>query len=67
MTAQDLLDRLEGISYSEQDAVELINSAGFICRITKRNGKPYICTRDYKIERINLEIENDKVVAAHIG
>lgn len=65
MIANDLLPRLIGMI--EKDAYQLISNAGFFPRITKRDNKAYICTRDYRTDRINLEIENDIVVKADVG
>lgn len=51
----------------EQEATYLIQKHGLKCRITKRDGKPAPITRDYKHDRINLEIEKGKVVKASVG
>jgi hypothetical protein len=60
-----LLDRI--ICQTEKDAINEITNEGFTPRITKRNGRSYICTRDYKTDRINLEIKEGVVAKATIG
>ena len=55
------------IGMKKEDAINESKGAGWRIRISKRDGKAYILTRDYRTDRINLEIEKDIVVKAHIG
>lgn len=55
------------IGLQEEDAVTKLEDAGFSVRITSRNGESFFGTCDYLTNRVNLEIEDDKVVTAIIG
>lgn len=55
------------IGLFEQEAIYLIKANGLLYRITKKDGKAAIITRDYKHDRVNLEFESGKVVRATIG
>ncbi len=41
--------------------------AGFRVRQTKINGIAQLCTRDYRLDRINVETRNNIVVKAYVG
>lgn len=51
----------------ESVAWELVQEEGFVPRITSRDGNPLVVTRDYKTDRVNLVIEDNKVVSYHLG
>jgi hypothetical protein len=36
-------------------------------RIVKKDGNYFICTRDYRLDRLNLSIENEVIICATIG
>jgi len=55
------------IGMYEAVAWELIQENGFIPRITRRDGIPKVVTRDFKSTRVNLHIEDNKVVHVDIG
>jgi hypothetical protein len=55
------------VGKTEAEARALIERAGLRVRISGRDGEHYILTMDYWIDRVNLYIENDKVVEAKIG
>jgi hypothetical protein len=55
------------IGLFEQEASYLIKKHGLKYRITKKDGKAAIITRDYMRDRINLEMEKGKVVSAKYG
>jgi len=59
------LNSLEDLE--EKEAIALVKAAGLKCRVVERNGKPFIVTRDYKTDRVNLHIAFDKVYKASIG
>lgn len=40
------------------EAVEFFKERGYTLRMTKVDGQPAICTRDYRIDRINVSVEN---------
>lgn len=56
MTEAEAIQTIEGVS-SEQLSV----------RITRRDGENYAMTMDYRIDRINLEIDNGIVTKSSIG
>lgn len=57
----------ELIGLTKDEAIRKIEDVGFRHRITNENGKSFIVTMDLRVNRINLRIENGKVVAADIG
>lgn len=56
---------LEGLT--EAEAKAKIEAAGLVARITRKDGELYIVTRDYRLDRINLEIVKEKVTKAYTG
>lgn len=50
-----------------EEATNIITNNGYRLRIVKKDGVPFVITRDYRLDRINLELENDKVVKTSIG
>ena len=57
----------EIIGYSFEEALVLLEKFHKKIRVTKRDGKNNIVTRDYRIDRVNLNIENNIVISAHVG
>jgi len=51
----------------ETEAIEYIKTTPYTYRVTQRDKKHIICTRDYKVDRINLHIESGRVVDTTIG
>lgn len=50
-----------------EDAIATIESAGFEARIISRDGQMFPVSRDFREDRVNLEIINGVVSNAHIG
>jgi hypothetical protein len=48
-------------------AKALCESAGMRLRITREDGEAKIVTMDYRTDRVNVHLENGKVVKATIG
>ncbi len=48
-------------------AVSLVKKASFLCRIIRRDKNHFIVTMDLRGDRVNLEIDNNKVTKAYIG
>jgi hypothetical protein len=48
-------------------AIILIEEKGFHHRLVRINGKSLICTRDYRTDRVNLTVENNKVLSCYLG
>lgn len=55
------------IGMSEKEAINTINNKGYQSRVWMTNGKGCIVTADYRSDRLNLTIEDGKIVAAEIG
>lgn len=53
--------------YSEAEAREAATADGYNVRITRRDAEYYVVTADYQPDRVNFEIENNRVVAANFG
>jgi hypothetical protein len=60
----------EVIGMSEADAIQTIegvSSEQLTYRVTRRDDESYPMTMDYRLDRINLEIDNGVVTKASIG
>jgi heat shock protein HslJ len=55
------------VGMSAADAEKATTDAGFVFRVTSVDGKPNAVTMDYREDRINAEVEADKVVRVTIG
>lgn len=52
----------------ESEAIKMIEDAGFRCRITCRDSRPFIVTMDYRPgDRVNIVITGGVVVEANPG
>ncbi len=60
-----LLEAAVGASLSEVN--DYARETGFTVRQTRINGISQICTRDYRLDRLNVETVNDSVVKAFVG
>jgi hypothetical protein len=50
-----------------EEAEALCKSAGMRLRVTRTDGVAHIVTRDYRTDRVNVHLEQGKVVNATIG
>jgi len=55
------------IGLQENDAIEKIKEYNLKCRIISKDGKNFICTRDFRNDRVILVIVNENVTEARIG
>jgi hypothetical protein len=55
------------IGLSELEAIKVIESEGFTARVVARDGESLSGTKDYRLDRVNISIENGVVVSADIG
>lgn len=55
------------IGYSFEEAAIFLQRLHRTIRVIKRDGKNNIVTRDYKITRVNVKLENNIVVHANLG
>jgi hypothetical protein len=63
-----LMDNFDSlIGLTEEDAIEILKDEGWRVRITVRDGKYYIVTRDYRLDRVNLQIVDGKVNKIDVG
>lgn len=55
------------IGMSKEEAIDAISQTPLKIRIRSENGKHFMGTCDYRRDRINLHIDEGKVVKANIG
>lgn len=60
-----LLESIIGKSLKE--GIELVKSNGFSVRVTREDDERFFVTQDLRFDRINLEIDNEKITSARIG
>jgi hypothetical protein len=48
-----------------KDAKKYLKDRGFIIRMIEIDGVPCICTNDYKEDRVNVYMENDRIVRVY--
>jgi len=56
-------------SFNEKDLIgqtlkaasDFVADFGYILRVIQKNGSPCVLTRDYRLDRINVAIENDEI------
>ena len=67
-TAQAVADEVIGMSEAEAiETIAGISSEALTPRIVRRDDENFIVTMDYRLDRINLEIDNGIVTQASIG
>ena len=65
MSVEAVAERVVGMS--EAEAEEAISDAGFISRVTERDGQPLASTTDYRTDRINLAVADGVVIGVEFG
>ena len=60
-------DTAQLIGKTLQEAGDLLEPLGYIVRATKKNGSPIICTRDYRLNRLNVEIDSESKIVDVVG
>lgn len=65
MKAIDLIEILIGLS--KEQAKAMCETNGYTFRVTKEDDKNYAITMDFRLDRINVEIEKNIVKSADIG
>lgn len=61
----NLIDSLKGLTLKE--ATDTCGEKGFTIRVVRKDDVPYVGTRDYRTDRINIQIVNNKVINAFYG
>lgn len=62
---EELEDKLIGLS--EQEGIDYINKNNISYRVIRRDEIYYIITCDFRVDRINLEINNNIILGVTIG
>lgn len=55
------------IGKTEDEAKKMIMDNGYDYRETFRDGAHYMVTDDFRLDRVNLDIENCKIIKADLG
>lgn len=55
------------IGKSLEEGVELVKSNGFLTRVNREDDERFFVTMDLRFDRINLEIDNEKITSTRIG
>jgi hypothetical protein len=55
------------INLTEQEATNKANENGYYVRVTQRDGREYMITCDFTLNRVNFHIENGLVTKATTG
>lgn len=55
------------IGMEKQAAIDLIKGRGLKARVRSEDGQSFMGTADYRRDRINLHIQDGKVVKASVG
>ena len=55
------------IGFSEADAERCAGELGWAYRVGMRDGEYFALTMDYSLQRVTVEVENDKVVRIAVG
>lgn len=55
------------VGMSKDEALAELKRRGLSARITREEGKSFMCTADVRFNRMNLTIEGGKVTRAEIG
>lgn len=53
--------------YTEAEATELARERGWAVRVTRRDENRLVATPDFRADRLNIEIEKNRVVSARVG
>lgn len=65
MTIEQLASKVVGLDY--EMARYAIKALGFWTRVVELDGRHFTVTRDYRTDRINFYIKNNKIVMTSIG
>jgi len=55
------------VGKSESDALESISESKMVYHVVRRDDEHFVRTMDYRVDRVNLEIDNNVVVLAALG
>lgn len=57
----------DAVGEDEHEVTRVAKEGGATVRVTRRDGKYFVVTRDLDMARLNLEIEGGKVTRASMG
>ena len=67
-TAQAVADEVIGMSEAEAiETIAGISSEALMSRIVRRDEESFMITMDYRLDRINLQIDNGIVTTTYVG
>lgn len=55
------------IGLSKKEAFEKAKSEGFIFRVMKEDGVSFFGTAEFRMDRLNFEVEKGKITDCYIG
>lgn len=61
------LDVSRFVGLDERDSKDLAASLGLVTRLVKLDGYALVVTRDYRTDRVNLEVSRELVIGAYVG
>lgn len=61
------LDLTPLVGLFESEASEWCSARDLQLRVVNLNGKPLVCTRDHRLDRVNVFVRDGKVTHAYIG
>jgi hypothetical protein len=65
ITTKEIIEEIVGLNLI--DGSKIARDNGFKFRIAKTDGKPMLLTRDYNINRINVEVKDNEIIEAYTG
>lgn len=55
------------IGKNKSEAKKIVEDNSYVFRITSENGNDYMITCDFRMDRINVEINDDIIINAYFG
>ncbi len=57
----------EYVGKTLDEARKYAEEGGYTTRITEENGKQFMVTHDFMVNRVNLRVQGDFIIGAHVG
>lgn len=67
MSMFGVISEKDWIGLSLEEANQKAESLGLLIRVIEKNGTPFMVTADVKSNRVNVRINNNKIIGAHTG
>lgn len=55
------------IGLTEAEAMQVAEGAGLVSRVVSRDGEQFPITKDYRLSRVNLTVNDGVVTAVYVG